>query len=101
MYAGKIVERSPAEPLFTRPVHPYTEALLSSICRLESDVTRPITAIPGQPPLPQQLPSGCPFQPRCPHAIQRCVEEVPAVHTLSDGRTAECHLAETRAEVAA
>jgi peptide/nickel transport system ATP-binding protein len=101
MYAGRIVERSPAEPLFASPVHPYSEALLSAICRLDYDVTQPIAAIPGQPPLPQQLPSGCPFHPRCPHAIARCTTEEPPPHLLPDGRTAECHLAESRAEAAA
>ncbi|HEX7084577.1 MAG TPA: ABC transporter ATP-binding protein [Gaiellaceae bacterium] len=99
MYAGRIVERSRAEPLFERPVHPYTEALLGAICRLDFDVTQPIAAIPGQPPLPQQLPPGCPFHPRCPHAVARCSTEEPVSHALPDGRTAECHLAETRAEV--
>jgi oligopeptide/dipeptide ABC transporter ATP-binding protein len=100
MYAGRIVERSPAEPLFERPVHPYTEALLGAICRLDFDVTQPIAAIPGQPPLPQQLPSGCPFHPRCPHAAARCASEEPVPHPLPDGRAAECHFAETRAGVA-
>jgi peptide/nickel transport system ATP-binding protein len=97
MYAGRIVERSPSEPLFARPVHPYTEALLNAICRLDFDVTKPIAAIPGQPPLPQALPAGCPFHPRCPHAIARCSVEVPATVPLPDGRAAECHLAEERA----
>ena len=101
MYAGRIVERSPAEPLFAQPVHPYTEALLNAIVDLDEDVTRPIAAIPGQPPLPQQLPSGCSFHPRCPHAVDRCSTEEPGPHALPGGRTAECHLAETRAEVAA
>jgi peptide/nickel transport system ATP-binding protein len=101
MYAGRIVERSPAKPLFTRPVHPYTEALLSAICRLDVDVTQRIAAIPGQPPLPQQLPSGCPFHPRCPHAFERCVTDVPVPQLLADGRMAECHLADVRAEAAA
>ena len=101
MYAGRVVERSPAEPLFARPVHPYTEALLNAICRLDHDVDKPIAAIPGQPPLPQNLPGGCPFHPRCPHAIARCSAEEPDTHVLADGRTAECHLAEARAEVAA
>jgi oligopeptide/dipeptide ABC transporter ATP-binding protein len=97
MYAGRIVERSPAEPLFERPVHPYTEALLSAICRLDFDVTQPIATIPGQPPLPQQLPSGCPFHPRCPRAEAVCAAEVPFTHALPDGRLAECHFAEERA----
>ncbi|HET8607685.1 MAG TPA: ABC transporter ATP-binding protein [Gaiellaceae bacterium] len=103
MYAGRIVERSPAEPLFRQPVHPYTEALLSAICRLDFDVSTPIAAIPGQPPLPQAIPEGCPFHPRCPHAFGRCTVEVPADTLLPDGRTAECHLAGERAgaEVAA
>jgi oligopeptide/dipeptide ABC transporter ATP-binding protein len=101
MYAGRIVERSQAEPLFARPVHPYTQALLNAICRLDQDVSQPIAAIPGQPPLPEQLPNGCPFHPRCPHAVARCSLEVPDVHALPDGRTAECHLAELRAEVPA
>jgi peptide/nickel transport system ATP-binding protein len=97
MYAGRIVERSPAEPLFAHPVHPYTEALLGAICRLDHDVTRPILAIPGQPPLPQNLPSGCPFHPRCPHAIARCAVEVPLEQRVGGDRSAECHLADVRA----
>jgi peptide/nickel transport system ATP-binding protein len=98
MYAGRIVERSPAAPLFASPVHPYTEALLNAICRLDEDVTKPIAAIPGQPPLPQQLPSGCPFHPRCPHAIELCTVEEPEPRAVSETRTAECHLAAARAE---
>jgi peptide/nickel transport system ATP-binding protein len=82
-------------------VHPYTEALLTAVCRLDVDVTKPIAAIPGQPPLPQQLPAGCPFHPRCPHAFERCASEAPPEHVLPDGRSAECHLAEARAEAAA
>jgi oligopeptide/dipeptide ABC transporter ATP-binding protein len=100
MYAGRIVERSTAEPLFAHPVHPYTEALLASICRLDADVTQPIAAIPGQPPLPQNLPSGCPFHPRCPHAVPRCTDEVPEEHMVGN-RTAECHFAVERAGVLA
>jgi oligopeptide/dipeptide ABC transporter ATP-binding protein len=99
MYAGRIVERSPAEPLFKQPVHPYTEALLSAICRLDVDVTQPIAAIPGQPPLPQAIPDGCPFHPRCPHAFAPCSSEVPPTVALPDGRSAECHLAADRAGV--
>jgi oligopeptide/dipeptide ABC transporter ATP-binding protein len=100
MYAGRIVERSAAKPLFAQPLHPYTEALLTAICRLDHDVSQPITAIPGQPPLPQNLPGGCPFHPRCRHAIARCRTEVPAEHVVNE-RTAECHLAPDRAGVLA
>jgi peptide/nickel transport system ATP-binding protein len=101
MYAGRIVERSPAAPLFARPVHPYTEALLNSICRLDYDVTKPIAAIPGHPPLPQQIPDGCPFHSRCPYSFALCTTVVPPPHVLPDGRSAECHLADARAEDAA
>ena len=98
MYAGRIVERSPVVPLFARPVHPYTEALLGAICRIDEDVDQPIPAIPGQPPLPQHLPSGCPFHPRCPQAVPLCADEEPNDHLLPGGRTAESHFAEARAE---
>jgi oligopeptide/dipeptide ABC transporter ATP-binding protein len=99
MYAGRIVERSPVDTLFAQPVHPYTEALLNAICRLDEDVDKPIAAIPGQPPLPQQLPSGCPFHPRCAYAVARCSTDDPGNHVLPDGRTAECHFAEARAQM--
>jgi oligopeptide/dipeptide ABC transporter ATP-binding protein len=101
MYAGRIVERSRPGPLFDRPLHPYTEALLNAICRLDYDVEQPIAAIPGQPPLPQMLPPGCPFHPRCPYAFDRCSVEEPPPHVMRDGRVAECHLAEQRATAAA
>jgi oligopeptide/dipeptide ABC transporter ATP-binding protein len=101
MYAGRIVERGRPEPLFREPLHPYTEALLSAICRLDYDVTKPIAAIPGQPPLPQLLPPGCPFHTRCPHAFDRCSVEEPDAHHLPDGRIAACHLVEQEAVVGA
>jgi oligopeptide/dipeptide ABC transporter ATP-binding protein len=100
MYAGRIVEKSSSRTLFRQPVHPYTEALLNAICRLDFEVDKPIAAIPGQPPLPQSIPAGCPFHPRCPYAFAPCPTEVPATTVLPDGRTAECHLAEDRAGVA-
>jgi peptide/nickel transport system ATP-binding protein len=97
MYAGRIVERSPSTVLFDRPVHPYSEALLRAICRLDCDVTQPIAAIGGQPPLPQQLPSGCTFHPRCSYAVEQCQREVPLPHRLSEDHQAECHFAVQRA----
>ena len=101
MYAGRIVEHSGASQLFSSPVHPYSEALLGAICRLDEDVERPIAAIGGQPPLPQQLPPGCSFHPRCPYAIDLCHTETPGLHELSDDRQARCHLAEQRAGLVA
>jgi oligopeptide/dipeptide ABC transporter ATP-binding protein len=100
MYAGRVVERSRPRQLFRQPVHPYSEALLNAICRLDQDVAKPIVAVPGQPPLPQMLPSGCPFHPRCPYAFEQCAIEESRPHALSDGRMAECHLAEQRVAVA-
>ncbi len=90
MYGGRIVESGPAPAVLNTPVHPYSEALLESICRLDRDVHRPIAAISGQPPLPHQLPSGCPFHPRCAYAQDVCVE-VPPPPIPVDGRVTECH----------
>ncbi len=101
MYAGRIVEHSGAAQLFSSPVHPYSEALLGAICRLDEDVERPIAAIGGQPPLPQQLPPGCSFHPRCPYAVDLCHTETPGLHELTDDRQARCHLAEQRAGLVA
>jgi peptide/nickel transport system ATP-binding protein len=101
MYAGRVVERSRPRALFDRPLHPYAEALLNAACRLDTDVDQPVAAIPGQPPLPQELPSGCPFHPRCPLAFDRCSREEPEPRVFADGRMAECHLAGERDKAAA
>jgi peptide/nickel transport system ATP-binding protein len=98
MYAGRIVERGDAARTFASPIHPYTEALLESIVRLDRDVSEPIAAIPGQPPVPQALPAGCPFQPRCAYAPAIASVEEPALVPVPDGREAACHLALERAQ---
>jgi peptide/nickel transport system ATP-binding protein len=96
MYAGRIVEDAPVDDLYDRPLHPYSEALLRSVCLLDMDVTKSMTAIDGQPPLPHRLPDGCAFHPRCPYAQDVCRERAPVpVHV--DGRDAECHFARERA----
>jgi oligopeptide/dipeptide ABC transporter ATP-binding protein len=91
MYAGRIVESGAAGAVFERPAHPYAAALLESICTLDRDISRPITAIAGQPPHLQALPSGCPFHPRCLRAQTDCADAVPPVTVLPGGRSFECH----------
>jgi oligopeptide/dipeptide ABC transporter ATP-binding protein len=71
MYAGHIVEAGPTPELLARPDHPYTEGLLAAIPAFEQ-VDRDLVGIPGQPPDPGEVPSGCPFAPRCPYAIDEC-----------------------------
>jgi peptide/nickel transport system ATP-binding protein len=97
MYAGRIVETGSASDVRARPLHPYTEALMESICTLESDVTQPLRAIRGQPPSPTDLPTGCPFHPRCGYAVPRCDQEEPLLRLIDGSRSAAaCHLAEDR-----
>jgi oligopeptide/dipeptide ABC transporter ATP-binding protein len=73
MYAGYLVEVAPAAELFARPQHPYTRVLLDAIPRLDAGVSRgELRAIAGQPPDLRELPAGCPFAPRCPHARAEC-----------------------------
>jgi peptide/nickel transport system ATP-binding protein len=104
MYAGRFVESASVDTLYAQAAHPYTEALLSAVCRLDADVDRPMLAISGQPPLPGALPEGCPFHPRCPAAQTRCAQDAPAAVALddgADGRFAECHFAADRARACA
>jgi len=97
MYAGRIVERAPASRLFRAPVHPYAEALLQSICDLDADITTELPVIPGQPPLPSALPSGCAFHPRCLYALDVCRTTEPAPFAVgTGGAMAECHRTDER-----
>jgi oligopeptide/dipeptide ABC transporter ATP-binding protein len=97
MYAGRFVEGAPVDTLYREPVHPYSEALLGAVCRLDAALDQPMITIGGQPPLPGALPAGCPFHPRCPHAVARCAEEAPPTVALAPDRFGECHFAAERA----
>ncbi len=89
MYAGKIVEQGPVRDIFNNPSHPYTEALLASVPKLEEDVDR-LYSIEGQPPALHDLPAGCPFAPRCQYAMEKCLEDYPSVTQINERHSAAC-----------
>ncbi len=89
MYAGKIVEQGPVRDIFNNPSHPYTEALLASVPKLEEDVDR-LYSIEGQPPALHDLPPGCPFAPRCQYAMEKCLEGYPSVTQVNEHHSAAC-----------
>jgi oligopeptide/dipeptide ABC transporter ATP-binding protein len=75
MYAGRVVERAPTRELFYDPQMPYTWGLLGSIPRLDRPKPDRLHSIKGSPPSLIQLPQGCKFRPRCPHAFEKCMQE--------------------------
>ncbi|CAI8057798.1 Oligopeptide transport ATP-binding protein OppD [Geodia barretti] len=89
MYAGKIVEMGDVREIFNNPSHPYTEALLASVPKLEEDVDR-LYSIEGQPPMLHDLPPGCPFAPRCQYVMDRCLEAYPPTISLTERHYAAC-----------
>ncbi|ETX10318.1 peptide ABC transporter ATP-binding protein [Marinomonas ushuaiensis DSM 15871] len=93
MYLGRVCELAPTKELFSSPKHPYTRALLSAIPRLDSTTAQPIRLI-GEVPTPIEKPIGCVFQARCPHANQRCYEELPKMLLQSDSSSVACHAIE-------
>lgn len=90
MYLGMVCELAPTGTLFAKPRHPYTQALLSAIPRLEDDRPQHIR-LQGEVPTPVNLPSGCVFHGRCPHANERCRKEVPRLIDVEDGARVACH----------
>ncbi len=93
MYLGRIVEEAPTEEVFNHPNHPYTQALLAEVPRIDSRKHR-FTAISGEIPSPLNPPAGCHFHPRCPHAMPRCAVEAPVSREVGPGHLAACHLNE-------
>ena len=94
MYLGRPVEMGPSELIYSRPLHPYTQALLSATPSIRPDPNKPKIKIAGELPNPLAPPSGCAFHQRCPHANPRCSAEQPQLRLL-DGRQIACHHAET------
>lgn len=93
MYLGKAVEHGAARAVFGRPLHPYTQALMSATPSLRAAGRRERIQLRGELPSPIAPPGGCAFHARCPHAVARCRIEVPSLRTL-DGRQVACHRVE-------
>jgi peptide/nickel transport system ATP-binding protein len=90
MYAGMVVEIGSTEDVVFKPLHPYTEALISTVIVPEPDIKKKVlTGIPGAPPNLMNPPPGCRFHPRCKFAMSKCKEEVPPLVT-TNGRTVRC-----------
>ena len=101
MYAGRAVEYGSADQLFNRPAHPYTWGLLGSVPRFEGSRSERLLAIKGTPPSLINVPSGCPFHPRCEFAARNegLSEEVrPELAPVEPGHTVACHLSPTERE---
>ncbi len=90
MYAGRVMEQAPTRQLFAQPAHPYTQALLQSIPRLDQTKQQRLAPIKGQPPDLINLPPGCPFAPRCPKVQPRCSVETPKLEMVAENQHAAC-----------
>ncbi|KKJ76395.1 oligopeptide transporter ATP-binding component [Kiloniella litopenaei] len=92
MYAGRIVERSSVDEVFSAPRHPYSQGLLASTPRLDEKThDNELVTIPGQPPNLQRLPQGCAFAPRCAHVKDRCLCERPPLFETPSGSHSACY----------
>jgi peptide/nickel transport system ATP-binding protein len=93
MYVGQLVELAEREPIFRRPRHPYTSALLGAIPKPDPRARGMRIALRGDVANPAEPPSGCYFHPRCAHAVERCKQEAPAWQEISPGHHVRCHRA--------
>jgi oligopeptide/dipeptide ABC transporter ATP-binding protein len=92
MYLGRIVEYTDKRTLFTDPLHPYTEALLSAVPIPDPTVRRNKRILQGELPSPMNPPAGCHFHTRCPYAEERCRVETPPLRETRPGHVVACHL---------
>ena len=92
MYLGNIVEVMPGESIGEGCKHPYSQALLDSVFDTKMDFSKKIEAIKGEPPSPLDVPPGCAFQDRCPHCMEICRKERPALMEVGQDHQAACHL---------
>ena len=93
MYLGRMVEFAPAEELFEKPLHPYTEALLSAVPVADPTIQMDRIPLKGEIPNPANPPSGCYFHERCHYCIDQCKTDSPALTEMPGGRICACHRA--------
>ncbi|CCG03704.1 ABC transporter ATP-binding protein [Blastococcus saxobsidens] len=91
MYLGKVCEVGPAESLYARPTHPYTNALLAAVPRPDPEAGSTSVPLEGDVPSPVDPPSGCRFRTRCPRAQERCAREEPLVRPVGEDHFVACH----------
>jgi oligopeptide transport system ATP-binding protein len=94
MYLGKVVEEASSEELYAHPLHPYTQALISAVPTIDPATKRKRILLPGDVPSPINPPSGCPFHPRCPVAIDNCRKVVPAWREIRKNHWVSCDLSQ-------
>ncbi len=92
MYLGRIVEYADTRSIFTRPQHPYTEALMAAVPVPDPTVKRQKRVVQGDVPSPVNPPAGCHFHTRCPYAVARCKSETPLLREIAPGHHVSCHL---------
>ena len=90
MYGGRVIETASARELYKNPQHPYTEGLMASIPKLDGDAGSRLYTIEGQPPDLSNLPSGCSFNPRCPHARDKCIITKPTLSEVAPNHLRAC-----------
>jgi peptide/nickel transport system ATP-binding protein len=90
MYAGKIVEEATTDQIFAQPLHPYTQFLINSLPKFGDKTMR--DSVPGSPPSLADLPTGCPFHPRCPHVKDICREKMPDFYQVDETHKVACWL---------
>ncbi|MED5394760.1 MAG: oligopeptide/dipeptide ABC transporter ATP-binding protein, partial [Actinomycetota bacterium] len=91
MYAGRTMEEASTEEIFSQQGHPYTEALIETIPKINSAGHTRLMPIPGQPPVTTSPPTGCPFADRCRYTTDRCVAQGPLLEALGDDHQVACH----------
>jgi len=92
MYAGRLVEAGECDAVYTEPLHPYTQALLSAALPLHPSARRQRIVLPGEVPNPMNPPAGCRFHPRCPKVMPQCRTQEPQWREVKPGHATACHL---------